>query len=513
MTASRNTKIGLGIAGLLAVVLLIGAITARPIVESRLRGGIVTVLGDRFDSQVDLQAVHVSVFPQVTLTVDDVVLRKNGQPGLPPIAEIKELSAATNILSLLLYPHRINTVHIKELQLHVPPRRAEDKQPSKGEDPKANLIVGRLFCENATLEMLPMDPAKHARIFHIHRLAMDELTLDRGVAFHAQLDNPAPRGEIEARGHFGPWHPGEPSETPLDANFTFSNADLGTFKGIGGILSSTGKFSGLLNRINVEGATDVPDFRLTSAGNPMHLRAHYKALVDGTNGNTILEPVQAQLGDSKFVVSGGIVRQPEDKRKTITLDTKSEAGARIQDLLLLSVKQKPPLLTGRVVFQAKIKIPSEDRGVPERIMLDGSFNVVNAHFTKASIQEKIDSLSQHAQGKPDEVLEGDAVSDLRGNFAIRDGTIRFSPLSFQVEGALVSLAGSFGMISGDLDLHGTVRLQAKVSQTVTGFKSLLLKPFDGLFKKDGAGAVIPIKVTGTRDHPSIALELFGKKKS
>jgi hypothetical protein len=45
-----------------------------------------------------------------------------------------------------------------------------------------------------------------------------------------------------------------------------------------------------------------------------------------------------------------------------------------------------------------------------------------------------------------------------------------------------------------------------------GFKSIFLKPFDAIFKKNPKGAEIPVKVTGTYYHPEYALELSGGKK-
>jgi hypothetical protein len=41
----------------------------------------------------------------------------------------------------------------------------------------------------------------------------------------------------------------------------------------------------------------------------------------------------------------------------------------------------------------------------------------------------------------------------------------------------------------------------------TGWKSLLLKAVDPFFKKDGAGAVLPIKITGTKSDPHFGLNL------
>ena len=82
-----------------------------------------------------------------------------------------------------------------------------------------------------------------------------------------------------------------------------------------------------------------------------------------------------------------------------------------------------------------------------------------------------------------------------------------------MDGADVRLHGQFALKGEDLDFRGIVRLDATLSQTQTGFKSLVLKLADPFFKKDGAGAVIPIKITGTRDHPSFGLAFGQKDKS
>jgi hypothetical protein len=49
-------------------------------------------------------------------------------------------------------------------------------------------------------------------------------------------------------------------------------------------------------------------------------------------------------------------------------------------------------------------------------------------------------------------------------------------------------------------------MEARVSETVSGFKRLLLKLVDPLFRKDGR-TVVPLKVGGTREDPSFGLDL------
>ena len=80
-------------------------------------------------------------------------------------------------------------------------------------------------------------------------------------------------------------------------------------------------------------------------------------------------------------------------------------------------------------------------------------------------------------------------------------------------GASVFLEGDYGIGSKELDFKGTLRMDAKVSETVTGAKSFFLKIVDPLFKKkSGQGSQIPIKIGGTVDDPSFGLALGGAPK-
>jgi hypothetical protein len=59
-----------------------------------------------------------------------------------------------------------------------------------------------------------------------------------------------------------------------------------------------------------------------------------------------------------------------------------------------------------------------------------------------------------------------------------------------------------------MDFKGQLLLDAKISETVTGFKSVLLKAVDPLFKqKDGSGSAIPIKIAGSRNAPDFGLDV------
>ncbi len=54
---------------------------------------------------------------------------------------------------------------------------------------------------------------------------------------------------------------------------------------------------------------------------------------------------------------------------------------------------------------------------------------------------------------------------MTGRFHLEDQTINFRSLSFIIPGAAVNLAGNYAMNRDDLDFHGNLRLDAKISQT------------------------------------------------
>ena len=45
-----------------------------------------------------------------------------------------------------------------------------------------------------------------------------------------------------------------------------------------------------------------------------------------------------------------------------------------------------------------------------------------------------------------------------------------------------------------------------ISETVGGFKGVLLKVVDPLFKGDNGGSAIPIQISGRRDNPTFGLD-------
>ncbi len=502
--------------------LLIVAITAVGIMisraEPRLRATVISTLSAKFKARVELDAFHVSLLKGLQVSGDGLRIfgnsdPNNHEPGIQPVIGVSEFEFHMGILDFLASPMHVDTVYVKGLQLNLPPREQRGDIKNIGpKDRKIKIVVDKLVCDNTQLIINTLKPGKLPLEFDIEKLKMTSIGPDGPMHFDADLTNPKPVGNVVSSGSFGPWQADSPRDTPVSGVYSFNHADLSTIKGIGGMLSSTGKYSGILDKIVVDGATDTPDFHLAISGRAVPLHTDFHAIVDGTSGDTYLQPVNATILTTSLVANGSVVRMKNPGGHQVTLDVVIEKG-KIEDLLKLAIKTDPPVMTGVVRMKTKFDLPPGAPDVADRLKLAGNFQVSGTHFTNEKIQGKVDSLSMRSQGKPSlaqDNIPDNVHSDLKGTFSLANGLLAFSQLQFEVPGTQVNLTGTYSLDGNIFDFHGKARMDAKLSQMVTGWKSLLLKPVDPFFNKHGAGTEIPIKITGTKSEPHFGPD-FGHK--
>jgi hypothetical protein len=485
--------------------------------EPTLRAEVIETLSTRFKSRVELDAFHVSSLKGLQVSGSGLRIfgdtdPNNHEPGFQPIINVAEFQFHIGFRDLFHSPLHVDTVFVKGLQLNLPPAQHRSEISRMGpKGGKIDIIVDRLICDKTQLIINTLRPGKVPLEFDIENLKMTRIGPGSPMHFEADLTNPKPVGHIVSSGLFGPWQPDNPRETPVTGIYSFDHADLGTINGLGGILSSTGKYSGVLDKITVDGATDTPDFRIAVSGRPVPLHTDFHAVVDGTSGDTFLQPVKAKILGSFLVANGSVVRTKEPNGHYVKLEVSMERG-KIDDMLKLAIRSDPPIMTGSVRLKSRFDLPPGKKDVANRLELEGTFQVSQAHFSNEQFQEKIDSFSTRSQGRPKPVQEvaSDIASEMMGTFSLRNAVISFSKLQFQIPGTRVNMTGTYGLDGNEIDFHGKARLDAKLSQMVTGWKSLLLKPVDPFFSKNGAGTEVPIKVTGTKSEPHLAVD-FGHK--
>jgi len=565
--------VGGGAFAFVAAAAIVLAIVARHF-EPFVRARIVEGLQLRFHTRVELVGFHIAVqhgqqgewglwargrglriWPPHHESGDHPL---QSAAGSKPLIDLGEFSFHVPLRYEITQHLHINEVRLKNLVIDVPPRSEREKKPhietatsSSGPPPQsgnalATVTIGRVICEGAELTLETDKPGKVPLEFAISHLTLTHLAVDKPMDFEAEVTNPRPKGLINASGSFGPWVVEEPGESPVSGKYHFAHADLSTFNGIAGILASTGSYQGTLRQMVVDGEAEVPDFRLTGFGNELPLHARFHARVDGTDGDTWLEPVDATLGRSHFITQGKVVRVAQgsigtagEKRVAekpaagkadlepavpVTPEVIARAGHLIdlkvvvdrgylEDFMRLVSRSAGPLLIAMVTSKANLHIPPGEDPVHLRMKLDGSFKLENARFTSPRIQDRVEELSLRGQGHPDAMKQTDPDSinsEMEGDFHVDHGVISLPNLKYSVPGADIEVKGTYNF-DGHVKFEGAARMEATVSQMVGGWKGFLLKPVDRFFRKDGAGTLVPIHIRGTRDAPEIGID-FGRMK-
>jgi len=509
------------VGGLLTVGILLAAARI-PFSSQTLRDRVVEGLSEGLDADVELGGLTMRLLPRLRAQGSSLAVYHKGRRDLPPMIAIKAFTVDAGLLNL--WRMHVSRVTLEGLQISIPPGntrrelRAERDERDATKAPDANeetpqgdapslerqVVIDELLADEATVTILRRDPTKPPRVWALHTLRMTTVGATQAMPFTSKITNAVPPGQVDTEGSFGPFDREEPGRTPILGAFTFNNADLGVFKGIAGTLSAKGTYGGTLDTLEVRGETTTPNFSLTMVGHEVPLTATYHAVVDGTNGETRLERVEATILNTSFVATGGVFEVEGVKGREVRVDVDMKGG-RIEDMMRLAVKTPQPPMTGALTLEVKLLIPPGPVDVVEKMHLDGVFNIEGGRFTNAAVQRQVTNLSRKASGRKDEEPHPRVTSDFSAKFKMAEARLSLNDLTFDIPGAIVALDGRYALRPGTLEFAGNLYMDAKVSQMVSGFKSLLLKAVDPIFRKEGR-TVIPIKVSGTRDDPKFGLD-------
>jgi hypothetical protein len=492
----------------------IGVAIRFPFSSDALRTRVVAALAEQLDAEVELQELTLRVYPRIHASGHGLTVRFERRTDVPPLIAIREFNIDADLIGL--WRHRVARVRLDGLAINVPPdtddeAAAQDQPAGSTPSPEApdygrDVIIEELDAPDSQLTILRRESDKPARVWRMQRLLLRQVGLASKMPFETLLTNAVPPGQINASGTFGPWVRRDPGTTPLDGQFTFDNADLGVFKGISGILSARGNFEGTLERLTVNGQTDTPNFMVNLSGHQVPLRTSYRAIVDATNGNTTLDPVDATVLNTRIISKGGVYEVEGVHGRIVKLDVTIESG-RLEDVMRMAVKTARPPMVGGLTLSTALTIPPGPKDVVDKLSLDGRFRIDDGRFTDSGVQEKVNDLSRRARGRKvvEDVATAKVTSDFAGRFKLAGGGLSLAALSFNIPGAVVTLHGDYSLRRETLSFEGDLNMDAKLSQTTTGLRSLLLRIADPIFRRNGK-TVVPLKIAGSRNDPKFALD-------
>jgi hypothetical protein len=503
----------------LAVTLALFAVATKALRGGTLTARVTAALEAALNCDVSMDPLTVRLLPRISVSGTNLAIRLRNRPDLPPFIEVDQFDVNLGLLSVVR--RHIEEVHLDGLHMNVPPRLAASMAASAAagtDTPEASadalFRVDRVITHDAIVNFVAKKAGGRPLMFNVHNLELLDAGVSEPMQFIAGLTNPLPEGRVYSRGTFGPWNRDDPTLTPLDGAFTLAEADLGTINGIGGKTSSSGTFKGVLTEIHVDGRSDTPDFSLDLGGKPVPLSTLFQVTVDGSDGTTLLDRVEAQLAKTTIIVTGVVSNLPGPKNHDVVVQAEVKEG-RIEDLMRLAIDSPGPLVTGAVSLKSELKLPPGKGRAQHRLGATGTIRLIQAKFTDAEMNAKISDLSRRGLGKKENEAVPVVPVDFNGIFKLVNGVLTLTKTEVQVPGALIQVAGTYALGSEAVDFSGEALLDASFSTAVGGLKSIFLKPFNPLFRKNGVGAVVPISITGTRPVPIFGVRkgaIFGKKE-
>jgi hypothetical protein len=464
-----------------------------------------------FPVKVTYASFRATYFPHPGCVAEGVTLHwLAAKDQAPPIVTTASFQIEAHYLDLLFRPGYLSRIILKGFRVDVPAIGTPREQHSWHATP-SHIRVGEVIADGAAVKIARAD-TNRPLVFDVHTAMLTSVSRDQPFSYYVTFHNPLPPGEITARGKFGPWNSDDPGITQLSGDTSFRNANLSVYHGVAGILSSDNHFSGPLQHVEARGDIDIPDFSVIRSRHAVHVKSAFHAFVDGTNGDVHLEHVVAEFLKTAVSARGNIAGTQGEDGKTAQLDLFVTNG-HFQDVLRLFVNETKPPLNGVTSFRAHFTWPPGDSPFLQKIRLTGDFGIAGGQFTKDSTQSDVADLSDRARGeKPEDNPEDpdDIVSNLSGHVELRRAVATLSDISFEVPGALANMHGTFNLENHKVDLHGTLKTEAEFSHMTTGFKSVLLKPFNVFFKKKHAGAVVPAHLIGTYEHPETGVDIVPK---
>ena len=469
---------------------------------------IVQSLQETFPSAITIDHFQQVYFPHPGCKAEGIHFRAfSSPPESPPIVAIHELTIQGSYADFLFRPHHISKVLLNGLHLYFSP--TNNTRTFSGGSTQTAITIGQLIADGAVMEVERADKKPVLR-FDFHELSLGSVSDKNGMSYSVAMHNPEPPAEIRSTGHFGPINEKSAGLTPVSGKYTFDGGDLSMFEGIAGIVNSVGTFSGSLGEIHVQGVTDAPDFEVVRSGHSGPLHTGFQANVNGLNGDVVLTNVDATYIKTNIKAKGVIAEMDSSNGKYTSLDFVIAKG-RIEDLLRLFVKENRPPMSGITRMQGHVVLPPGGEPFLKKVTIQGDFGIEDGRFENWERQESVDELSETARGKKkpkDQEKDSveNVISHVNGHTSLQNGVATFSGLGFQVPGADASMHGTFNLLNQKVDLHGTVKMDAKFSQSTSGIKSLFAKVLNPFFDKN-RGSVVPVLVDGTYQNPHFGLDL------
>jgi hypothetical protein len=236
-SSSKYTRKFVVWAALAMVVILLAASLALAWRWPLSRQAVLKELEDESQSRVEVGAFHGTYFPRPGCVLEHVTFQHNPKPRSPTLITVQRLRIEGSFSGL--FTKRVRRIRAEGMRILIPPRGSDEHLQTPKRSP---VVIDDLIGDGAILEVASREADKQPLKFSFHKFVLSNVGSNVPASFQATLSNPEPPGEITTAGKFGPWTADDVGKTAVSGDYLFQQADLGVFRGIAGLLSSSGKF-------------------------------------------------------------------------------------------------------------------------------------------------------------------------------------------------------------------------------------------------------------------------------
>jgi hypothetical protein len=465
------------------------------------------LLEEEFQSRVDVQRYYRTYFPHPGFVANGVTFWRKGHEGEPPLAKVDHLHVVGTWTGLLFTPHTLYQIWLRGVHVRIvlpegtkpEAEGSSTAEPAKQKREQSKMRVETIVANGAALDLERQGkPPLH---FVFETLQIHNVRAGEPLSFFTRLRLPRLHAVVAANGNLGPLRPGRYAEMAVAGGYSVAGLDLGNVSSLQGNASASGRYSGRLNQISVQGKVAIPDFG--AGGHRKRLDAAYRVIVKPIQGDIDIPSAVVKMAGSTLIANATIAGNPKISR--VNLATTDGDLHQLLEVL----EEATPRVAGKVDFAAQTEFGSGPEAFLKRLRLQGHITVHDVTFVPAT-QKEMDAFSARArkQNHNDSVKVTAAAS---GDTTFRDGMAYFPDIQVELPGANAHLAGTFNLLNTRVDLTGKVAMQRTLAKDVTGWKRVLVAPLSPFFKHGKTGAIVPIAVTGTAQNPKIGQNLLHTK--
>ena len=223
-----------GVWGWIFVSLLVAIVVAAAVGEVMMRraapilkGRVIETLRTRFNSRVELDGFNVSLLKGLEVSgsglrifpEDEVV----AAGATEPLISLGHFSFHADWTGLFAKPMHVGTVHVSGMAIHIPPREMRTQAPKgRRHIGKIKIVVDEIVFDDSKLVIGTLKPDKDPKDFEMSRIIMRNVGPNAPWDYDATLVNAIPKGDIHAKGTFGPWNNESPGDSTVTGHYTFA---------------------------------------------------------------------------------------------------------------------------------------------------------------------------------------------------------------------------------------------------------------------------------------------------